>query len=55
MDIVSIAVFGGIVLVCLLAYGLIRPLFREKKDLDRAPFGGKNDSPPERKIDMLSR
>ncbi len=55
MDIVSIAVFGGIGLACLLAYGLIRPLFREKKNPNRSQFGGKNDGPPERKIDILVR
>lgn len=55
MDIVSLAVFGGIGLACVLAYGLIQPLFREKKSRDRAQFGGKNDGPPERKFDMLSR
>lgn len=55
MDIVSIAVFGGIGLPCLLAYGLIQPMFREKKNHDRSQFGGKNDRPPERKIDILVR
>ncbi len=55
MDIVSIAVFGGIVLACLLVYGLIQLLFREKKEPNRSQFGGKNDGPPERKMDMLVR
>ncbi len=55
MDIVSIVVLGGLGLACWFAYGLIQPMFREKKDHDRSQFGGKNDRPPERKIDILGR
>lgn len=55
MDIVSIAVFVGIGLACLLAYGFIRPMSREKKNHGTSQFGGKNDRPPERKKDFLVR
>ncbi len=55
MDIMSIVAFGGIGLVGWLAYRLIQQMFGGKKDHDKSQFGGKNDRPPERKIDILGR
>ncbi len=55
MDIVSIAMFGGLGFACWLAYWLMQQMFGGKKDHDRSQFGGKNDGLPERKIDILGR
>lgn len=55
MDIVSIVVFGLIGLACWLACRLIRQRFGGQEKHERSRLDGKNDRPPERKVDILSR
>lgn len=55
MDIVSIVVFGLIGLACWLVCRLMRQRLGGKAKHERSQFDGKNDRPPERKVDILGR